>query len=69
MPNGFHGSEQEWQRIEAPLKMLDSELQDYTRRYGMSFSHNYHDWPERSLVWGAPIRKLMQIYLEEGGDI
>jgi hypothetical protein len=64
MPNGFHGSEKKWKRIEAPLQTLDIVLRAYAEQYGMSFSSNYHNFPERSLVWGSSIRRLIQIYLD-----
>ncbi len=65
MPNGFYGSEETWQRIESPLRALDTVLEGYARQHGMSFGANYHNGPERSLRWGSPVRRLMQIYLED----
>ena len=63
MPNGFHGTAEEWERIEAPLKRLDDTLADYAKRHGLALSRNYHNWPERSLRWGAAIERFVQIYL------
>ena len=64
MPNGFHGSQDEWKHMEAPLLEIDHILTVFGKRYGMKLSKNYHDWPERSLVWGGDVRHLIQIYLE-----
>jgi len=64
MPNGFHGTDQEWSRLEAPLLRLDPVLERH-----LSLSRNYHNWPERSLTWGVPIRRLIQVYLEDAGDL
>jgi len=63
VPNGFHGTAEEWERIEAPLKRLDDTLADYAKRHGLALSRNYHNWPERSLRWGAAIERFVQIYL------
>jgi hypothetical protein len=65
MPNGFHGSEDEWERLEAPLKTLDGALAAYEESHGLFLSKNYHNWPERSLSWGAVTKRLIQIYLND----
>jgi hypothetical protein len=49
MPNGFHGSEEEWERIEAPLRTIDAGIAAFAERNGLIGSKNYHNWPERSL--------------------
>jgi len=64
MPNGFDGSQEEWKRMEGPLLEIDPILNAFGNRHAMNLSKNYHDWPERSLVWGDDIRRLIQIYLE-----
>ncbi len=64
MPNGFYGSSDEWKKMEAPLLEIDQALMVFAKRWGMLFSKNYHEWPERSLTWGSNIRHLIQIYLE-----
>jgi len=65
MPNGFHGSDKEWERLEAPLKSLDSALAAYAASHGLVLSRNYHNWPERSLRWGAETKRQIQIYLND----
>ncbi len=63
-PNGHSGSSAEWSRIERPLVEVDPVIAEFARRHGLSCSANGHEWPERSLVWGDAIRRLIQIYLE-----
>jgi hypothetical protein len=65
MPNGFHGPNAEWERIESPLLKLDARLEAFAISSGMSLSKNYHNWPERSLERNARIRRLIQIYLAD----
>jgi len=36
MPNGFHGSSEAWERMEAPLRALDPVLEDFAARHGTS---------------------------------
>jgi hypothetical protein len=65
MPNGFHGSESEWQRIEAPLLRAEPVLDMFANTHGLSISKNYHNHPERSLNWGTDLRRLIQLYLAD----
>jgi hypothetical protein len=68
MPNGFQGSDLEWQRIEAPLLRIDSALEMFASAHGLTISKNYHNHPERSLTWGAGsagLRRLIQLYLTD----
>ena len=65
MPNGFHGPDDAWRRMEAPLLGLDPVLERFARDQGLAIRRNHHNWPERSLIWGEPIRRLIQIYLED----
>jgi hypothetical protein len=65
MPNGFTGSQEEWERLEAPLRAVDGLLETYAARHGLSLRKNYHNWPERSLLREAGVRRLIQIYLGE----
>lgn len=64
MPNGHYGTEEEWKRLEAPLREIDAALELFARRHNTALSRNYHNWPERSLRWGADPERLIQIYLE-----
>jgi len=65
MPNGFHGSDSEWERLEAPILQLDQELRAFAAAHAMHLSSNYHNWPERSVTWGADLRRLIQIFLAD----
>ena len=64
MPNGFHGSQDAWNRIEAPLRPLDPTLEAFAHRLGVPLGRNSRNWPERSLRWSAPVSRLIQLYLE-----
>lgn len=65
MPNGFHGSKAQWERIESPLRVLDEGLESFSKQYGIRVTRNTRNWPDRSLIWGEPIRRLIQIYLAD----
>lgn len=66
MPNGFYGPKQDWERMEAPLLKIDARLASFASVHGLTVTANYHNWPERSLVWSSDgTRRLIQIYLED----
>ena len=65
MPNGFHGSRETWDRIEAPLRPLDPALEAFAHKLGVPLTRNSRNWPERSLRWGEPVSRLIQLYLED----
>ncbi len=60
---GWYGTDEEWNRIEAPLKFLDPMLGSFADKNGLSLTKNFKDWPERSLVWGTDVRCLIQVFL------
>jgi hypothetical protein len=60
---GWCGTDEEWRRIEAPLKLLDPELDQFAREHGLTVTKNLKDWPERSVVWGADVRCMIQVFL------
>jgi hypothetical protein len=62
---GWYGTQEEWNRIEAPLELVDPELDQFARRYGLIITKNHKDWPERSIAWGGEIRCLLQIFLAD----
>jgi len=65
MPNGFHGSREEWARMEMPFLKIDAQLAEFALESGFSLTKNYHGWPERSLVsTEGNLHRLIQIYLE-----
>ncbi len=63
MPNGFHGSKTEWERIEAPLASLDAHITGFARRHGMQIRKSDRNWPSRSLGWGSPVHRSIQLSL------
>ena len=63
-PNGHSGSKAAWTRIERPLIAVDAVIGAFAKQHSLTSSANYHNWPERSLVWGDDVRRLIQIYLE-----
>jgi hypothetical protein len=70
MPNGFYGPKKDWERVEAPLLQIDAILASFAALHGLTGRANYHNWPERSLLWSSNgIRKLIQIYLEDENDL
>jgi len=54
--------------MEAPLRALDPVLEACADWHGMSLSRNSHNWPERSLAWGAPIHRLIQLARRRGSS-
>lgn len=66
MPNGYYGSHEEWDRMEAPLKLIEKDLLRFSQDHSLQYSENYHNWPERSLKWESDgMNKLIQIYLAD----
>jgi hypothetical protein len=49
MPNGYYGSIEEWQKMEAPLLEIDALLAEFALRSNMQVIKNYHNWPQREL--------------------
>lgn len=69
MPNGFIGSREGWEALEAPLRALDDDLEAFSRRRGRELERNYHGWPNRRLLWGRPVQRLIEIArCSEDGD-
>jgi hypothetical protein len=51
MPNGFHGTKEEWDKMEKDLLDSDNDLILFAKEKGMEISKNYHNWPSRALRW------------------
>ena len=60
---GWHDTDEEWRRVEAPLIRLDPYLDQFAHKYGLSFTKNHKNQPERSIAWGDNVRCLIQIYM------
>jgi len=64
MANGFHGRQEEWERIEHPLRGLDAMLERFARDHRLVLSKNKKNWPNRSFQWGDRPNILIQVFLE-----
>ena len=63
---GWHGTIEEWKRIEAPLLRVDPQIDEFIQNNGMAVTKNYKDWPERSIAWTENnTRLLIQLYLAD----
>jgi hypothetical protein len=66
MPNGFHGSREEWTRLTAPLETLDEELDAHALRHAMKLERNVRNWPSRSLRGTTDgVQRLIEIFLSD----
>lgn len=64
MPNGFHGSKAEWEKLVAPLRELDEGLDSFAAARGLRVDHNYHNTPNRMVRWARDgIERVIQITL------
>lgn len=61
MANGFMGSKEEWDRLEAPPLELDPWLVSLSADYGFAIEKNGKN-PQRSLIADSRIRYLLQIF-------
>ena len=67
MPNGFQGSKEKWDKLEAPLVKLDKKLKDFANEYNIKIEKNYHSEPNRILSWGKKIKgQILQINKQQG---
>ena len=62
---GWYGTQEEWERIEAPIKSLDVDLDEFAAKHQLSLTRNLKDWPGRSMGWGNDVRCLIQVYLDD----
>jgi hypothetical protein len=70
MPNGFYGSKEEWERLVAPLRQLDSSLSSFAAAHNLDVAHNYHNLPNRMVKWSrAGIQRVIQISLYDNDKI
>lgn len=66
---GWYGTDEEWVRVEAQLKLLDAELDRFACKHGLAVTKNLKGWPERSLVWGTDVRCLIQVFLTDNSAL
>jgi hypothetical protein len=63
VPNGYHGTEEGWRRLEAPLKEIDAVLEAFAAGHELNVSRNSRGDPERSLWNDGHVRRLIQIFV------
>jgi hypothetical protein len=62
MANGFDGSNEDWQRLEAPLLEVDDHLAGFARAHNFRFVKNAQNWPNRRIEWDSgKIHRCIQI--------
>lgn len=72
MPNGSQGSPDAWERLEAPLRPLDSAVRAFAGRHGLELVENDRGWPSRRLRWTeAGVERAVDVFLqdEEAGTV
>ena len=67
MPNGFHGSKEEWRRLEAPYIRIDHILMAFAQRYGLELYKNYRD-ADRSLRFNDALSRAIWVHATEKYD-
>lgn len=60
---GWCGTKEEWARLESPLIEVDPIIHSFATEFGLEVTKNFKDEPERSIIWGGDIRRLIQLYL------
>jgi len=60
-------TKKQWDNLERPLKEIDNLLLDLCNKEGLSFQKNYHNWPNRSLIWLTEdgVNRKLEIALNE----
>jgi len=66
---GWYGTQDEWERLEAPLIAFDSAISNFAAARPVSLTKNSKDWPERSLRWHQNPSCLMQLYLADEREV
>src|SRR6267143_4384630 len=51
MPNGFCGSQEQWQRLERGFLEWDETFNRFAQAKRVQVIKNAHGWPSRSLEW------------------
>ena len=60
MPNGFQGSLEEWQQMEAPYVRIDAILEEFAGQTNLELQKNYHE-ANRSFRWNDGLDKLIWV--------
>jgi hypothetical protein len=61
MPNGFHGTRAEWERLTAPLLKLDPALETFIAQHGLRLAKSPRNWPSRDIRGSDSLDRLIQI--------
>lgn len=69
MPNGLHGSREAWKRATMPLEAVDRQLERFAEAHQMMVSGAERPFPTRSLTWGRPLRRKLEIVLADEGRL
>jgi hypothetical protein len=56
-------SEEEWERIESPLREFDGVLDAFAKQHGMELTKNFAGWPERSITQTDEFERKIQVLL------
>ena len=64
MPNGFHGSQKEWRRLEAPYLRIDPLLMVFAERHRIELHRNYRD-ADRSLHFDDALSRTIWVYASD----
>jgi hypothetical protein len=62
---GWYGTQEEWERLERPLLLVDPIIEKFAADHQLTISKNYKDWPERSVAWNDGPGCLIQLYLDD----
>ena len=65
MPNGFHGSLEEWQRLTAPFQGLDPVLEKFAQENGASVRKDHRNTPCRLVEWSGDVNGSINFLLAD----
>ena len=65
MPNGFHGSLEEWQRLTVPFQRLDPVLEKFAQENGASVRKDYRNTPCRFVEWSGDVHGSVNFLLAD----
>jgi hypothetical protein len=71
MPNGIAwGGPELWDRLEGPLRQLDTVLAAFAHDHGMTLTSNTYrgNWPERVLKWTTDFDRFIIISLHKADE-
>jgi hypothetical protein len=60
---GWYGTDEESNRVEMLLKLLDSESDRFAGKHGLRVTRNHTELPERSLGDRRSLSRLIQVFL------